>query len=277
MDLRYETQTALNILQIAPRFRTEEDIDKLVHLTNSCDFFRKITEEQKNNDVHRASCQVMTLKEYNPEDYIVFFGSRGEEFFIVIKGSVSVQVPTKKKIKIRREYRDMFEDLYSSSARNSKFTANEETLEVAKLKEKRFHHLFENFMKAKLRPPKTMDSERQEENYNYEETKISEIFHEKLAKEKGIIDMISKFGDGGDRVDVEIEQLQEVSVLKEGASFGELALISERPRAATIKAIETVILAVLNKSDFKKILGMITEKRLNQKLKYFHSIPMFSS
>ena len=50
-------------------------------------------------------------------------------------------------------------------------------------------------------------------------------------------------------------ELQEVSVLKPGSYFGELALMNDAPRTATIKAISPVELAVLSREDFKEILG----------------------
>lgn len=49
--------------------------------------------------------------------------------------------------------------------------------------------------------------------------------------------------------------LTNVKVLKSGDSFGELALIDNRPRAATIKCKEDCHLAVLEKVHFNKILS----------------------
>lgn len=46
-----------------------------------------------------------------------------------------------------------------------------------------------------------------------------------------------------------------VSILNSGDTFGELSLILERPRAATIQCITNVKVAYLNKNDFIAILG----------------------
>ncbi len=46
----------------------------------------------------------------------------------------------------------------------------------------------------------------------------------------------------------------EVATLKAGKSFGELALIKNRPRAATIKCSEACHFAVINKADYTKML-----------------------
>jgi CRP-like cAMP-binding protein len=49
--------------------------------------------------------------------------------------------------------------------------------------------------------------------------------------------------------------LTNVKVLTAGDSFGELALIDNRPRAATIKCRENCHLAILEKNHFNKILS----------------------
>ncbi|CAG9320385.1 unnamed protein product [Blepharisma stoltei] len=278
MEIRYDIKTALNILQIAPRFRTEADIDKLVNVTKDCEFFRKITEEQKNNDVHRASCHAMFLKECNEFEYIVDFGSKGEDFFIVLKGSVSVQVPTKKRFKIKRELLDTFESYFGYNVGYKSGAPKEESFERPKSSEKKTQNIIDNFLVNKVRPRATNEEKVEaSEPVQTEEKKISKLFQEKMMQEKFIIETVTKLWETNDKVEIELEQLQEVSVLHEGASFGELSLISERPRAASIQALEKSYLAVLNKGDFKKILGVVTERRMNQKIKFFQSIPMFST
>ena len=57
-----------------------------------------------------------------------------------------------------------------------------------------------------------------------------------------------------------VGEFVKVGELKEGGSFGELALINDAPRRATIRAFTDCGLAVLSKSDYIKIIG-------NQKLK----------
>ena len=54
--------------------------------------------------------------------------------------------------------------------------------------------------------------------------------------------------------------LTNVKTLSVGDSFGELALIENRPRAATIISRENCHLAVLEKKHFNKILSIIKTK-----------------
>ena len=48
----------------------------------------------------------------------------------------------------------------------------------------------------------------------------------------------------------------EVKVLSSGSAFGDLALIDNNPRAATVMAREFTILATLDKSNYKNILSI---------------------
>ena len=45
-----------------------------------------------------------------------------------------------------------------------------------------------------------------------------------------------------------------LAVLSDNAFFGEMALVSEEPRNATIKAVEETEALVLNKEDFRRLL-----------------------
>merc|ERR1719446_460667 len=46
--------------------------------------------------------------------------------------------------------------------------------------------------------------------------------------------------------------IQQVGTISTGGSFGELALIYNAPRAATIKALEPVVLWVIDRNTFKR-------------------------
>ena len=54
-----------------------------------------------------------------------------------------------------------------------------------------------------------------------------------------------------------LQWFQEVSKLKEGASFGEHALICDEPRSATIACLSECKFATLEKQEYLKILKRI--------------------
>ena len=55
----------------------------------------------------------------------------------------------------------------------------------------------------------------------------------------------------GDNREAEKNAFEEVDKLGQGMSFGELALISHKPRAATVKALQATALAVVSKKDYQ--------------------------
>ena len=74
---------------------------------------------------------------------------------------------------------------------------------------------------------------------------------------------------------LERNALEEVMELGSGEFFGELSIISDKPRAATIIAKTKVTLGILSKEIFQKLLGSFTEKQLNEKVDFLQSLPIF--
>ncbi|EGR32337.1 cyclic nucleotide-binding domain protein [Ichthyophthirius multifiliis] len=70
-----------------------------------------------------------------------------------------------------------------------------------------------------------------------------------------------------------VEQLKQVAIMPTGSSFGELALISNQPRLATIICEEDCDFLVLKKKDFNRIMKNIELKVLNDKVACLIDIP----
>lgn len=64
-----------------------------------------------------------------------------------------------------------------------------------------------------------------------------------------------------------------MAVLDEGSSFGELALISDKSRQATIQCLTDCDFAVLKKDDFGRVLKKIEVKLANEKMDFFSNLP----
>lgn len=71
-------------------------------------------------------------------------------------------------------------------------------------------------------------------------------------------------------------ELNEVTTLGIGSSFGELGLLRGEKRAATITCKEPTTLAVLSKADFDTILRENQAKLLNEKINFLMSVPAFA-
>jgi CRP-like cAMP-binding protein len=65
----------------------------------------------------------------------------------------------------------------------------------------------------------------------------------------------------------------EHSKLAPGKTFGELALINDDKRKATIVTVTNCSFAVLSKEDYKKILGKIEMKKIQQKIEFLNTLP----
>jgi len=57
------------------------------------------------------------------------------------------------------------------------------------------------------------------------------------------------------KLKIKIYMMKEVKQLEEGGSFGEMAIIQDKPRAATVYARTNVIAATLKREDYNRVLG----------------------
>lgn len=68
----------------------------------------------------------------------------------------------------------------------------------------------------------------------------------------------------------------ELTRLDDGDSFGELALIEDKPRAATIKCLTNCTFATMSRTDYEKTLKAIENRNTNKVIDFFKSLPYFS-
>lgn len=68
-----------------------------------------------------------------------------------------------------------------------------------------------------------------------------------------------------------------VALLKSGDSFGELAIINNEPRKATIKCMSDCKFAYLEKQEYDKALRKIHVRNFNKKIDFMSSIPFFKN
>ena len=67
-----------------------------------------------------------------------------------------------------------------------------------------------------------------------------------------------------------------VAQLSTGMAFGELALLKDQPRAAKILCLTDCHFAVIDKSDYMKIIGKAESRILDKQIEFLKEIPYFS-
>ena len=78
------------------------------------------------------------------------------------------------------------------------------------------------------------------------------------------------------KIKVFIEEEREIVQLEQGCFFGEMALIKNEPRNATIIALENCITVTVDRIDYKKIMKELEEQRINSEMGEFKKkFPIF--
>ena len=267
------------LLRIPPTLRTPSHIDNLLNLTKENQFFQRISSEQGSTDIHRECCGVMVLEEYSGGDVIFNFGDKGDKFYIILSGSVAIKIPTKKKVIINKNIASKIETILNSDS-ESEDGSSEEINEEDQVKKREGHvtinvkDVFSSMIAFNYMSDNQIDSK--QAILNTEEKNLLAVFKNKVRQEQKVLMNFIKKSER-DIVEIELDDFNEVGILYSGGSFGELALISDRPRSATIQARERSSFLVLSKTDFTKILGGIAEKRLVVIIKFMQQLIYFRS
>eukprot|EP00440_Ansanella_granifera_P064379 gb/GFBE01069798.1/.p1 GENE.gb/GFBE01069798.1/~~gb/GFBE01069798.1/.p1 ORF type:complete len:806 (+),score=176.60 gb/GFBE01069798.1/:1-2418(+) len=85
--------TRLNAIRQAcslqPEERTEENVTDILDFVRDVKFFSKLTTLQQ-----RTLCRTMTIEKFGPREAIFEVGDKGDKYYIILSGGVSVQVPS---------------------------------------------------------------------------------------------------------------------------------------------------------------------------------------
>ena len=74
-----------------------------------------------------------------------------------------------------------------------------------------------------------------------------------------------------------IQWFTQVQALQTGHSFGELALINNEPRKATIKCLTVCYFAYLSRDHYRKIIKKVQIREQIEKIDFLKSIPFFGN
>lgn len=254
-----------SILRIPAQYRQAYHIESLMRLTLNVDFFTRLSTEHNFAEIHRDCCKVMTLEEYSESDFIINFGDKGEKFYIILTGSVSVKTPIDKKVKLSKSSVKKLEKILNQVSSSS---SDQELQEESFRRGKKIKIKLPNFANNRKNHSENQDGLSAEEKEllgyfkNIESFKANEMF-EKVKNAQN------------EEIFVELTDFMEIGILYEGSSFGELALIKGAVRSASVQAREKSSFLVMKHNDFKRILGAVSEKKLTNQVKFLQKVQYF--
>ena len=73
--------------------RKKEDLRQIVDLTKDIEDFKPIYEELGSKKF-KAVCQNMTREHFDKDEYVIKQGTTGTKFYIILRGTVSVEIKT---------------------------------------------------------------------------------------------------------------------------------------------------------------------------------------
>ena len=190
----------LEILEKAPECRNKQDLNLLFSSLKSISFFEKLLKDKSELCVFEC-LKYMTHESYKAESIVFEMGTRGQKFYIILEGKVSIS------IKI---------------------------------------------------PSKTINT-----GIN---GILNKIQHNKTYNPKNNVFLTNQD-----------DSIYDKYYLIKGQSFGELALLTGRPRNATIICEENCEFAVLEKRFFAKIMNSIQMNELQAKLSFLSGIPLLGA
>lgn len=205
-----------------------------------------------NNDytTHEQCCRVMIHKFYHAHEVVFCEGNVGTTFYIILKGSVGVYIPEKKTTTQTKS-----PELPSptvDSPKNKKNSIVNFPLEHAtsfKFKLLRMNTHKEEKISSSGKIPSMVFDPKNHGNENSGENNTERVTSLTSARlrESMTTPLIKE------RID---QDMTRVKILTQGMAFGELALLDNKPRAATIICEEDCHFAILEKKSFLEILSI---------------------
>ena len=215
--------------------------------------------------------KAMKILSVSNNRHVIEYGEFGDTFYIILKGKVSVKIP----IKISKDF--TFKELCSFVCENYHSILKDQKYENAL-------EVIQSFIPEAVRTNRKNDLEL---NKDVLQGAVSGLIIPKSMKRNfSIFPMFPYKRDPMLAIDIEIDTkiirrnfdfmiLTHVSNLNVGAGFGELALINNVPRSATITTLEDSWFAVLEKSDFKEIIGRIYKNKFSSLIKIMDRVMIF--
>lgn len=243
--------------------KTDEQRSRLIDAVKNILLFRSLDKEQMNQVL-----DAMFEKRVQPEEYIIRQGNDGDNFYVIESGVYNVFVNDKHIHSYNSNGSFGELALLYNMPRAASIQAETEGRLWAMDRQTFRRILLKSAFKKRKMYETLLDSVPMlKALQSYERMNLADALITKHYKKD---ERVIKQGDVADgmyfielgKVSVRIEQdggEVEVSQLSKGQYFGELALVTHRPRAASVYAIDDIKVAFLDVDAFERLLGPCME------------------
>ncbi|CDW89823.1 UNKNOWN [Stylonychia lemnae] len=260
-------------------------------------FFKTLLQEKGLYDLNRIY-KCLYLEQFQTDDIVCNFGEKGEKFYIVLKGIVGVKVPTEIKTTCKNYFEIMkflirqkqnvtkLKDNHSRVVKKFIDSIGSEPLDklegleqlISFIDKRRQVLEFERQLQqiednasnndSFVIPTTDIKKKKQAQIDQSQKEQFINEFQKQILIQKDTTKTIS--------FSIQLIVLTEVAQLEEGKSFGELALITDQNRKATVYCkTNNVALAVLMKGDYQRYIGDSFKQKMDDAIKVLKNYDIF--
>lgn len=216
--------------------------------------------------------RAMKILNMHANHNVIEYGEYGMTFYIILKGKVSVKIP----VKYNREF--TFKELWSFIIQNDKLIVKDNKFDkVLEIIQDLLPEVIETNKKKEL----SLDTQMLQDLLN------SVVISKNIKKNGNKFPTFEEESDSPVQFDpdliahentksIELTILSHTTDLDVGCGFGELALINNVPRSATITTLEDCWFGTLDKADFRIIMGKIYKKKFANLIKIIDKVMIFN-
>ena len=252
----------VEFLSMPTRARTAFQVNGIVPVVKNLPFFKDRGLKQQ---AIADTLSLMTYKEVKQDEFVIEFGTTGDEFYLILDGECEVLVPSQDQMtefkQINFEMKVMHEKLKAMHEELNMMMSYQRELEETKNAED-------------MKPEKSykLQARRMTQMIDKE---IPESLQERSNECLEVIQAVKRF-----QWRKNYELMVPVLMLGQGKSFGELAMQKDKTKIAQdVKRKATVLcrtdckFAVMKKADYQSVLLNVEQRRIEKLKEFFKQIP----
>jgi CRP-like cAMP-binding protein len=282
-----KNNTIVSVLQKPNDKRTQDETELLVALIKNLEFFQTRDIRDKN---YPEIVSWLKLEKMACDQVVFNINDEGKHFYVIISGIVSVLIPNKKK----------FDNIKKLTIEVNQFLKfKPKTFKNKNTLEKNSHNESVLATQSDWDPEGEGEEsiEMKDHNENNEDL-IRQTINRAQSNASFHSNTKSRMNDenrssAGSRINIDsseglnpVQRLEIwesepdficVAKITSGDSFGELALLDDKPRSATIQWYSDWVFATMEREDYNKTLKRIENRNINKIVDFFQDLPYFST